>query len=445
MSLLRFPFASLRGRLTFWSGLLSFLVLGALFIGVFFSVKNSQDSKQTERLATSSAAIEHVFSESKAHQQRELLLHDLEDLLVADRDLHIQLITKAGEKHFVSKQSRWPSQSRNIELALEDSSRSDHYSRVVVAIDTSEDTALLERLSAILWGAALIGCVLISVGGTVIVHVGLSPVRMLVEETRHLAASSLEKRLDTKSLPAELAQLVEQFNELLGRLETAYQQLEGFNADVAHELRTPLATLVTNFELALRSHDGEAQLRESIGSGLEDLFRLSGIVTDMLFLSQADRGAKARREIVPSMAQLCRNVISYYESVLDESNLTCSVNGEHAGMYDAPLVQRALSNLLSNAARYAKQGTEIVINIQHDTAGCLRLSVENYGPQISQQDLPNIFDRFFRTDPARTRSGQNHGLGLAIVRAIAKMHDGYAFATSRDGFTEIGLCLNSQS
>jgi two-component system heavy metal sensor histidine kinase CusS len=247
--------------------------------------------------------------------------------------------------------------------------------------------------------------------------------------------------LETEGIPAELQVLVDQFNDLLNRLEKAYQQLEGFNADVAHELRTPLANIIASSELALRSNDKDEHLRDCIGANLEEMHRLSGIVNDMLFLSQADRGAKARRMPVQSLAQLCAEVADYYEAVLIESDLQWSIEGDASGLYDAALLRRVLSNLLNNAARYADPGSSIVIRIVVETHGHIKLSVINRGEPISAESLPHIFDRFFRVDASRSHGHQNHGLGLAIVGAIARMHDGEAFAKSAHGETEIGVRL----
>ena len=108
----------------------------------------------------------------------------------------------------------------------------------------------------------------------------------------------------------------------------------------------------------------------------------------------------------------------------------------------AALLRRVLSNLLNNAARYADPGSSIVIRIVVETHGHIKLSVINRGEPISAESLPHIFDRFFRVDASRSHGHQNHGLGLAIVSAIARMHDGEAFAISADGETEIGVRLD---
>ncbi|MBK7648322.1 MAG: hypothetical protein IPJ12_14510 [Betaproteobacteria bacterium] len=120
-------------------------------------------------------------------------------------------------------------------FALPDEAQRTDFAVAELALETAPDEAILDRLAAILWGAALIGSAAITLGGYLIVYFGLAPIRKLAEQTRSLAILSLDKRLETARIPAELQVLVDQFNDLLNRLEKAYQQLEGFNADVAHD------------------------------------------------------------------------------------------------------------------------------------------------------------------------------------------------------------------
>jgi len=233
--------------------------------------------------------------------------------------------------------------------------------------------------------------------------------------------------------------LVEQFNALLGRLEYAYVEMESFNADVAHELRTPLATLMGECELAVGGHSSAQELREVLGSNLEELHRLTAIVNAMLFLSQAARGVTARRTPIAALAQLATEVAEFHEASLMETELTVRVVGDESGRFDAPLLRQALSNLLANATRFADRATSIEILIHKNEKGFVELSVTNFGATIDPVHLPRLFDRFYRVDPAREHGDLNHGLGLSIVAAIARMHGGRTHAISTDGRTSIGF------
>jgi two-component system heavy metal sensor histidine kinase CusS len=200
-----------------------------------------------------------------------------------------------------------------------------------------------------------------------------------------------------------------------------------------------LATLIGSTELALRKARGAVELREVLGSNMEELQRIAAIVQDMLFLSQADRGAMARRVATPSLAAVARAVADYHEAALADAGLSLDVRGDAAGEFDIPLLQRALSNLVSNATRYADRGTTIVIDIAVEGADEVTLTVIDHGVTIGPEHLPRLFDRFYRSDRARAGAHQNHGLGLSIVAAIARMHGGRTFATSTGGLTVIGM------
>ena len=224
--------------------------------------------------------------------------------------------------------------------------------------------------------------------------------------------------------------------------------MEAFNADVAHELNTPLTTLISSCELALRKPRSAVELQDILASNLEDLQRMAGIVADMLFLSHADRGTEARRSAKVSLAELASEVAEFHEAVLQEAHLQVLIDGDASVAVDARLVRRALSNLLGNASRYAEAGSTITIEISQSVVETpdgkrdnVSIAVINRGAEIDHIHLPRLFDRFYRADASRAHANLNHGLGLAIVAAIARMHGGTAFATSSSGITKIGISL----
>jgi two-component system heavy metal sensor histidine kinase CusS len=271
----------------------------------------------------------------------------------------------------------------------------------------------------------------------------LRPLHDLAAQTRAISPRRLDQRLALADPAEELLPWIEQFNALMGRLEQAYTQLEAFNADVAHELRTPLATLIGETELALSRERTPQALRETLLSNLEEMQRLSALVNDMLFLSQADRGAVARRGAPVSLAALARQVIEFHEAALDDAGLAVRVDGDATVAVDEPLFKRALSNLLGNAIRFAERGSTVGVRITPETADHVQVVVQNAGAEIDAASLPRLFDRFFRGDASRCCDDgqQHHGLGLAIVAAIARMHAGSTLAESRGGVTKVGFTL----
>lgn len=276
----------------------------------------------------------------------------------------------------------------------------------------------------------------------------LQPLHELAAQTRAISPAALDQRLVLDDPAEELQPWLTQFNALMDRLQRAYQQLEAFNADVAHELRTPLATLIGQTELALSRERDADSLRDTLVSNLEEMQRLSALVNDMLFLSQADRGAEARRGAPVSLATLAAQVADFHEATLEDAGLRLQIDGDAELAVDEPLVKRALSNLLGNATRFAEPGSTLRVQLQRadnpdtSTPAEVQVVVENQGPPIDSAHLPRLFDRFFRADSARAcPEAQHHGLGLAIVAAIARMHGGRTLADSAAGRTRVGFTL----
>jgi two-component system heavy metal sensor histidine kinase CusS len=310
--------------------------------------------------------------------------------------------------------------------------------------DCSESARMLGGLGLTLWVATLAGAAFVGFGTTWRVRRGLQPLQALAHQTEAIAPDRLGERLHLAEPVAELQPWIDQFNGLMERLQRAYVQLEGFNADVAHELRTPLANVMGQTEVALARERSPEALRETLTSNLEEMQRLAALVNDMLFLAQSDRGAVARRGQAVSLASLAQQVVEFHEAPLAEAGLTVQVEGGVSAAVDEPLFKRAVSNLLGNAIRYAEPGSRIVIRIAPDAAQQVRVEVQNAGPTIAPQHLACLFDRFFRVDTARPDSQSHHGLGLAIVAAIARMHAGRPVAESDAQGTRVGFTLALQ-
>jgi two-component system heavy metal sensor histidine kinase CusS len=313
--------------------------------------------------------------------------------------------------------------------------------RMTLEADTGPDRELLGVLGLTLLLVPVIGGSLVAVITVWRVRADLRPIADLAAQTQRITVRQLDHRLSLPEVATELRPWIEQFNGLMDRLQAAITQLEAFNADVAHELRTPLASLMGHTEVALSRERSAAELREVMGASLVDLQQISGVVQDMLFLSRTDRGAQARRGEPVSLHALADKVVEFHQISLEEVGLHASVEGDAELAVDLPLLQRALSNLLDNAVRHARPQTEVRVLIRRTAGGAVGVMVENAGEPISMQAIPLIFDRFYRVDAARSDSGQHHGLGLAIVAAIARMHGGHTEATSSDGFTRVGFVL----
>jgi two-component system heavy metal sensor histidine kinase CusS len=241
-------------------------------------------------------------------------------------------------------------------------------------------------------------------------------------------------------LPPELNQFVTSFNSTLERVEQAYARLESFNADVAHELRSPLTNLIGQTQVALTRGRSAEHYFEVLQSNLEELERLRSIINDMLFLASADQGSKVTELTCASLAQEVATTLDYLDFILEDAQVRVEVHGEASVPMEKAHLRRALINLLHNAVQHTEAGQSIRVDIV-EQADHVSVGISNPGEQIASEHLPKLFERFYRVDASRANSGANHGLGLAIVKAIALMHGGSVFVHSRDGINTFGINL----
>ena len=426
------------------SAWLAWQSLGGLLIvcaTVYGATHYAFKARQLEELDQKRALLTYLASEAARNGNEVKLKHELDDFMVGHPQLGLSVAQADGAVFHQKLLPPSRHERRTIQFNLDSPKPGQQMLRTELSLDVGGDAMVLRRIAWILFGSAVGGVLLISFGGFLLVWLGLRPLRELSAQVKVLTAGTLHIRLDGSRQPDELAPLIAQFNDLLARLDQSYEQMEGFNADVAHELLTPLTTLMSGAELAMNSSKSLDEIRELLGSNLEDLQRIAGIVHDMLFLSQADRGAAARRTSTTSLAAVVRRVAEYHEATLDDAELTLEVKGDVDGEFDLQLLQRAFSNLVSNATRYATKGSSIVVRIEPDAFEQVTVLVENRGAPVDTQTLSRMFDRFFRADASRSGASKNHGLGLSIVAAIARMHGGTTMAASSNGITSVGIRL----
>jgi len=434
---------SLGRWLSWWLAVQTFIGLGFVCVVVYVATSLNFSAKQSEELRHKQDVIRHLVREITTPEDLPSLRHKLDDFFIGHADLKLRLTEDAETLLYMTPPAPEPAANlRRVEFEIPSPWSGTTVLRAELALDSSSDAQLLRQLAWTLLASALAGAVLVSAGGAWLVRRALLPVRDLVRQAAALSPENVGQPLDGSAQAQELQPLVAQFNALLVRLDNAYRQLEGFNADVAHELRTPLATLIGETELALSRERCLPELRDVLGSNLEDLHRLAGLVNDMLFLSKADRGERARRSPVGSLAALAVEVVEFHDAALQEAGVSVRVSGDSGGDFDAALLRRAVSNLLANATRFAERGSIIDLDIGADPPGLVRVSVSNVGPKISAEHLPRLFDRFYRADRAREHGDTNHGLGLAIVAAIARMHGGTPFVRSTGGTTTVGFSIS---
>ncbi|SHM78156.1 two-component system, OmpR family, heavy metal sensor histidine kinase CusS [Pseudomonas asturiensis] len=312
--------------------------------------------------------------------------------------------------------------------------------RFLTAIDTETFWHTQHSLLVALVGFAALGILLASALGYWVARVGLRPLATLSLEVQKLAPPRLSGRLQLSPLPPELEQFVASFNSTLERVELAYSRLESFNADVAHELRSPLTNLIGQTQVALTRGRSAEHYFEVMQSNLEELERLRSIINDMLFLASADQGTKVQALTHASLAEEVATTLDYLDFILEDAQVRVQVEGDACLPIEKAHLRRALINLLHNAVQHTQAGGQINVTIRA-RADYVSIGVANPGAPIAEEHLPRLFERFYRVDASRSNSGANHGLGLAIVKAIALMHGGSVFVNSEHGINTFGLSL----
>jgi two-component system, OmpR family, heavy metal sensor histidine kinase CusS len=348
---------SIGRRLSGKLALVTMLVFGALFFATWMAVNVLVLEKNAEDLRSRTALIQDIIElEAKSGGEAAVLdrLHAYAPMRGNTRlEIHYAdgrpcYIDPTDDGRVMSEHTR----SQDFTVQMPDGTRLDGR----FTMDFASDARMGNK-----WAVLLVALTLAAgafVAGATSWHVRrqLRPLHDLAAQTRAISPRRLDQRLSLVDPGEELLPWIEQFNALMQRLELAYSQLEGFNADVAHELRTPLATLIGETEVALSRERSADSLRETLASNLEEMQRLSAMVNDMLFLSNADRGAQARRGVPVSLATLARQVAEFHEGTLDEAGLRLDVVGDATVAVDEPLVKRALSAGLHRAGPHRGRG-----------------------------------------------------------------------------------------
>lgn len=288
----------------------------------------------------------------------------------------------------------------------------------------------VQELLALLLVAAPIALLVASLLGYGLATLALRPVESMRAEAAAISAAELGRRLPVPESRDEISRLGKTLNAMLARLEAALERERGFVADAGHELRTPLALLKAELDLALRRPRSEAELAAAIRSAADETDRLSQLAEDLLLLARSDRLQLPLQREPVRVAALLDTVASRFEHIARGDGRAIEVDGESALVItvDRTRVERALGNLVDNALGH---GEGVVRLSAEERDGTVELHVRDEGAGFPDDFLPRAFDRFTQADGARTGAGT--GLGLAIAEAVAAAHGGSAHAANRDG------------
>ncbi len=312
---------------------------------------------------------------------------------------------------------------------------SGHEGRVIqVALSQSKKQGLLAKYRKRLWrvlGIALGACALV---GYQIAQRGLRPVREISEAAQRVGSTTLDRRIATANLPAELLTMANIFNEMLARLQESFDRLSQFSANIAHELRTPVNNLRGMAEVVLGSARSSEDYRETLESCLEECVRLSRLIDSLLFLARAEQTEMPIQREALHVGEELKTVRDFYEAIGAEAGISLTVQAEPGLLFDLDrtLFQRAVGNLVSNALAYTPRGGMITLSASRRSR-VLQVEVSDTGCGIPADQLPRVFDRFYRAHPASPPGARGMGLGLAIVKSIVTLHGGSAEIASTLG------------
>ena len=252
-----------------------------------------------------------------------------------------------------------------------------------------------------------------------------NPINELARAMHEIGSEGLHRRLRWNGRKDEIGNLAQSFDDLLARLEEAFARERQFISDASHELKTPLTSINANAQMLARWGDRDADVRkESLQTIIDESTSLANMVGGMLTLAKADSGdaipkeplslAAVAKEAVNGAAQRAREKGLALE--FDPGDASPIVEGDHA------LVRQMITNLVDNAIKFTHEGSVIVRVRSNGNEAAVE--VQDTGPGIEQEELPQVFNRFYRTDKSRSRQVAGTGLGLAIVRSIARIHGG---------------------
>ncbi len=454
---------SLTFRLTLLISAASTGVLLLLGMLIGLAVERHFRHHDMEMLNGKMALATHAIESATTSTAIASIPRQLGDALVGHADIEILIRQPDGSVVFESAQANFPdslfsSQSvgdalnttswrvgngrlyLGISREVSPSARPDSAFQVMVATDITHQDSFMQAFRWTLWSAVALAALLSGVATWYVVYREMQPLQAIRNEASGITARRLDQRLSSAAVPVELEPLVKTLNEMLARLEESFLRLTEFSSDLAHELRTPVSNLLTQTQVTLAKERSADAYREVLVSNTEELERLSRMVSDMLYLAQAENSFAVPNSEAVDLRIEAQTVLDFYEALAAEKGIALAITGTGTIQGDRLMLRRALSNLLSNAVRHTSPEGCVGISVAMDE-WVARIAVSNTGETIPAEQLPRLFERFYRADASRQRFADGAGLGLAITQSIAKAHGGSISVRSSDGLTVFEMTL----
>lgn len=307
--------------------------------------------------------------------------------------------------------------------------------RIQVAAPMDDFYDAIERFKWMVLLLSPMVVVLASAGGYWLSRKALAPVDQITRAAEDINSNNLAKRLDVRQSGDELQRLSETLNSMLGRLESSFNRITQFTADASHELRTPLALMRTTTEVSLRTSQTVADYRAAQEEILAELEKTSSLVEKLMLLARADAGVESLQHAPVDLAECLRDACKDGQVLAEVKQLRFEKDIDAQKFFiagDMQALHRLFLILIDNAVKYTPPGGSVSVALTQNNGSAIA-EFRDTGIGVSDEDLPHIFDRFYRADKARSREVGGVGLGLSIARWVAEAHRGTIEVQSTPG------------
>lgn len=442
---------SIRLGLTVWYVAILLASLGLFGVTAFVAMRKGIEKSVDENLTGQAGSIEEVM-DRVLQRQPERLQDELRQ--------HQELREQADFLQVCAHNGRWIYRSRLMEhydvpvpvrtsdaaynimaadlplrvLVREVNAGGESY-RIQVAAPMDDFYDAIDRFKWMVLLLSPLVLVLASLGGYWLSTRALAPVDRITRAAQDINSHNLAKRLDVPRTGDELQRLSETLNNMLGRLESSFNRITQFTADASHELRTPLAVMRTTTEVSLRTSQTIAEYREAQQEVLSELEKTSSLVENLMLLARADAGAEGLQQAPLNVAECLRDACKDGKILAQAKQVKFVDNTDVQNILiqgDSHALHRLFLILIDNAVKYTPPGGSVAVSLKANNGSAIA-EFRDTGIGIGADDLPHIFDRFYRADKARSREFGGIGLGLSIARWVAEAHRGSIEVQSTPG------------
>ena len=434
---------SIRCRLTLWYGAALAVVLLLFCIATFWSVKRTlvarTDAVLREELREICLEIEISTSEdlfAEAARSR-FYHHDAYDFAVRRADGRIVFLSAGLQRadagilfeaglsdtvHFAGYETPDDRGLRGAGVRQQSPFGLLEVMSVTALLPLSGELDSLQSIMLLLYPPSLLFALL---GGYLLAGRALNPVRDLVVAANAISIDSLDQRVRVVNEHDEIGQMAGTLNALIARLESAVQEIKRFTADASHELRTPIAALRTEAELALSRYRTPAEYVRALHVVVAEATQLSRLADQLLELSRNDAGVPLSRLSPVSLPDALDDVIERYQLMACEAGIGMDVEChlDCTVMADEVRLRQVFANLVENAIKYSNAGGQVSIRTEQHAEQVV-VAIEDNGIGIAAEHVPHLFERFYRVDTGRSSATGGTGLGLAIAHAAVRAFDG---------------------